>query len=249
MTFSRRYCDAAELCGLSLLLNGKCDRQCASAGCSWDFYDCCEPTFASANQSLTTRTDTTVLALRLRNNGGETPYDAWKTQHVKRYVANAHRLVGGVLFDQQRDQLLNCSEVLRVNWAAGGTGAQVVTALTEDALCASGAVEVATAGTDPTFQVRSDIYNAKLSVDACYPGPGGLDDGGFPFVRFPVMGGGLPLRWGESVHRARAESEGDGFFDVDDESMDSETRSLVEGGYPIYFDCDFDNARAVQYLK
>jgi hypothetical protein len=81
-------------------------------------------------------------------------YDAWKTEHVKRYVANNHRLVGGVLFDQKRNELRNCSEVLTINWASVGTGNQVVTALTEDASCPTGAIEVATAGTDPTFQAR-----------------------------------------------------------------------------------------------
>ncbi len=105
--------------------------------------------------------------------------------------------------------------------------------------------------TPSSKKIRSSIYNDKLSADVCYP-DGGLSAGGFPFVRFPAMGGGLPLRWGESVHNARAESEDAGFFAVDDDASSIEdlaSRAAVEGGYPIYFDCDFDNARAVHYVK
>ncbi len=92
------------------------------------------------------------------------------------------------------------------------------------------------------------MYNEKLAPSVCHPN-GVLVEGGFPFVRFPAMGNGLPLRWGASIANALAESAQPGFFNVEDGSMGAAARAAVEGGYPIYFDCDFDNARAVQYLK
>lgn len=149
------FCDDAQQCSLTLLLNGVCDRACATASCGWDFNDCCSPTFSSSNASLDTRTDSTIVTLRVNNNAGATPYDAWDTTNIKRFVANNHRLVGGVLFDQKRQERANCSSTLEVEWSESRIGQQVVDALTEDATCPTGSIEFETAGTDPTFQVRT----------------------------------------------------------------------------------------------
>lgn len=120
------FCDEEQLCSLELLLNGQCDRACANEACNWDFNDCCGPTFDSTTESLDTQTDTTLLILRMEHNGGATPYDAWNDTLVKRFVANNHRLVGGVLFDQTRNERKNCSETeAEVMWEKMRTGHQV----------------------------------------------------------------------------------------------------------------------------
>ena len=159
------FCDEANQCSLTLLLNGVCDRACATESCGWDFNDCCSPTFSSSTTSLDTRTDSTIITLRINNNAGATPYDAWDTTNIKRFVANNHRLVGGVLFDQKRQERANCSSSLEVEWAETRIGQQVVDALTEDATCPTGSIEFETAGTDPTFQVR--CLHAVLQGESC----------------------------------------------------------------------------------
>lgn len=58
------YCDGqTQQCPLALLLNGVCDRACATASCDWDFGDCCDPTFQSTTQSLSTEADVTIVTL------------------------------------------------------------------------------------------------------------------------------------------------------------------------------------------
>jgi len=120
------YCDEANACSLDMLLNGICDRACATDACNWDFYDCCSPSFASSSQTLDTRDDNALLTLSINNDGGATPYDAWDDTPVKRYVANSHRLIGGVLFDQQRNERGNCTlSDDEAAWAQLRTGHQV----------------------------------------------------------------------------------------------------------------------------
>ena len=65
---------------------------------------------------------------------------------------------------------------------------------------------------------------------------------GFPFVRFPSIVNSNGLAWGSSVTSARQEAFSDGFFDVD--VLPIAQRAEIGGGYAMYFDCNFDFARA-----
>ena len=229
-----------------MLLDGVCSRACATAECEWDFFDCCTPTFTGTTTSLDTHTDTTLLEIRMNNSGGSTPYDKWDVKDPIRYVANKHRLVAGVLLDQTRKKLTNCSSLESyVSWADVGIGSQVVSALTEDdATCVDVGNQVSVAGSDPVFEPRSVLYNRKLDYDTCHPND---DNFGFPFVRYPDVGDGKPLQWGQTIDSAIQEARDADFFNfTTDTTVDMDT---VKGFYPLFFDVRFDHDRASKYLQ
>eukprot|EP00750_Incisomonas_marina_P004558 INCI13482.11.p1 GENE.INCI13482.11~~INCI13482.11.p1 ORF type:complete len:1246 (-),score=206.27 INCI13482.11:1803-5540(-) len=239
------FCDGeAEQCPLALLLNGVCDRACATASCDWDFGDCCEPTFQSTTKSLSTEDDVTILALHVDpfQVSSATPYDAWLSDvQVNRYIANKHKVVAGILLDQTRAELGTCDDV---DWTGVSHGRQVTNALRDDEVCfASNRTSVSAAGTDPFFQPRSVLYDDTLDAAICHPGT----PAAFPFVRFPRIRTQLPLQWAAAVETARQESADTNFFDV--ERLSGDERSDIDGGYPFFFDNRFDHHRAQQFMQ
>ncbi len=122
----------------------------------------------------------------------------------------------------------------------------MVANLTADSKCSTSVLTVDTAGTDPVFQTKSTLYNEELDAATCYPS-GGLTSSGFPFVRFPTLGTSLSMQWGAAVNAARARAvDNPDFFNVS--LLSGGERDSVDGGFPVFFDCRFDHARALRML-
>lgn len=237
------------LCFRELLLNGVCDRACATASCGWDFADCCNPLFEGTTKSLATESDTTLVTLHM-DNDDDTPFSR-NGAPMPRYVANAHRLVGGLLLDQTRMQLDNCSAVRptasspssSISATVFSASSHVRNALSANPLCETAFLETSPIGSDPVFARRSSLFNSELDAQVCH-GDDSVDVPGFPFVRFPSPSAFVApgLSWGASVSQARGAAEEPGFFNVSDADQNN-----VDGGYPVFFDNNFNQQRASRY--
>lgn len=85
-------------------------------------------------------------------------------RQVPRFVANSHRLVGGVLFDQTRAEMMPCNSTENMD-----TLSHVDAALKTASQCVTGALEVEAAGSDPVFDFRSELYDSELQPEVCHP--------------------------------------------------------------------------------
>ena len=217
-------------------MNGVCDRACATAACGWDFADCCNPEFVGTTKSLATRTDTTLITFRISNDDS-TPYEAVTAgELMPRYVANSHRLVGGVLLDQTRLTQGNCS-------TPSSSAGHVKAALARDSSCPTSTLETDIIGSDPMFARRSALFDSELNATTCH-GDRSEDVPGFPFVRFPQMDDSVGALWGAAISEARDSTNDAGFFNVT--SLSYFELEQLNGGYPLFFDCNFDQARAAR---